>query len=221
VTQILENRYLLLLLTLLSLIALHPFAKGGSLLGYVLAAVGMAMVVLAVRAAKVRPRSLVTLLAIGLGGRVLAAAGLPMGRIEVAIAGHLLGAGFVLWTGLIIVAHVMRSRRVTMDTVFGAACTYLLLGILWSEFYIVVALSVPNAFNGVTGVARGDFGDIFYYSYITLTTVGYGDVSPAHPTARVLAMLEGLIGQLYVAIIIARMVGLQIAERLDGGAENR
>jgi hypothetical protein len=224
VLKILENRYLLLLVTLIALFALHPYAHMSPVVQYTLAGVGIAMVVLAVRAANLRGVQIVALMGFGLAGRVCGIAAHEAGYQLLAVAGHAVGAAFLLCVAVLILLPVMRSPRVTMDMVFGTACTYLFLGLLWAELYMIVEITVPGAFNVgtalIAGDEPGDFGYLTYYSFITLTTVGYGDVSPLHPTARVLAMLEGIVGQLYMAIVIARIVGLQISSSMSKDLED-
>ncbi len=98
---------------------------------------------------------------------------------------------------------------VTADRVVGAIVLYLLLGIIWAAAYDLVALHVADAFSGVAPTGSGPQRWL-YFSFVTLTTVGYGDIVPVAPAARSLAALEALVGQLYPAIILARLVSLQI-----------
>jgi len=101
--------------------------------------------------------------------------------------------------------NVFASRRAVADRLFGAIGLYLLLGAIWATLYAGVANAIPNAFAGqlTTSATMFDWG---YFSLVTLTTVGYGDITPVAHVARSLAALEALIGQLYPAIIIARLV---------------
>jgi len=81
--------------------------------------------------------------------------------------------------------------------------------------YDVVYQTLPGSFRFANGTdeATHHMHDLVYYSFVTLTTIGYGDIVPAHPVARSLAMAEGLVGQLYPAILIARLVAMQIESR--------
>lgn len=104
--------------------------------------------------------------------------------------------------------NVFAAGRAILDRVSGAVVLYLLLGLLWAVAYAAVAAAVPDAF---TGLPRHDnqAADWVYFSFVTLTTVGYGDIVPVARSARTLAILEALVGQLYPAVIIARLVSLQ------------
>jgi hypothetical protein len=84
---------------------------------------------------------------------------------------------------------------------------YLLLGIIWAHAYALVALQRPGAFAGPVSPGDGPRA-FFYFSFVTLATLGYGDVLPVHPAARSLATLEAVTGTLYIAILLARLVSL-------------
>jgi hypothetical protein len=85
---------------------------------------------------------------------------------------------------------------------------YLLLGLVWGVIYATIEMHAPGSFAGTLRLDER-LSDWVYYSFVTLTTVGYGDITPLSMAARAVAMLEALVGQLYPAIIIARLVSLQ------------
>jgi len=114
----------------------------------------------------------------------------------------------------VVLALVVRRGPITARRIQGAIAVYLLLGFIWAEAYELVALWHPGAF---TGTVHGS-GSLpwTYYSFVTLTTMGYGDIMPVHPLARAVAVLEALTGQLYLAIMLARLVSLELQSRRDG-----
>ena len=104
-------------------------------------------------------------------------------------------------------------------------CIYLLLGVLWALVYSALELLAPESFTIMVAGGAGNEAMRFradqaifplYYSFITLTTLGYGDVVPSSPPARMLAALEAIMGQLYLAVLVARLVGLHIAQATMG-----
>ena len=111
-------------------------------------------------------------------------------------------------------ALVLQPGPVTTRRIEGAISVYLLLGFTWAQGYELVALWHPGAFVGA--VQGRDSNPWTYYSFVTLTTMGYGDIMPVHPLARALAVLEALTGQLYLAILLARLVSLEIQSRRGG-----
>lgn len=94
-----------------------------------------------------------------------------------------------------------------LDRIIAGICGYIILGLLWSDMIGIVDLFCPEGFRtpeGLTGI--GDNGAALYYSFVTLTTLGYGDISPANPWTRMLAIMEALSGTLYLAVFIASIV---------------
>jgi hypothetical protein len=116
-----------------------------------------------------------------------------------------------------IVWHVLHDRSVTLDTIAGTACAYMLLGVVWGNLFQLVEHVSPGSFDLPSGWTIGPEKDpraaLMYFSFVTLTTVGYGDIKPANLGAGGLCVCEAIVGQLYLAIMIARMVGLQITQR--------
>ena len=117
---------------------------------------------------------------------------------------------------IVVLAQVLRSGPVTIHRIVGAIAAYILFGLSWGFAYQVVEALAPGAFKGLA--AEYGARDLIYYSFVTLTTIGYGDITPVHNTARSLAMLEGLTGQLYPAILVARLVSLEVQSRTPPSA---
>jgi len=115
----------------------------------------------------------------------------------------------------LIVWHVLRERNVTWDTVAGAACAYLLVAVVWANLYQLVEWIMPGSFVVPDPWRIGRSGDpsgaLSYFSLGTMMTLNYGDIRPTNLTAGVLCVTETLVGQLYLAIMIARLVGVRIA----------
>lgn len=117
----------------------------------------------------------------------------------------------------IVLAQVFREGPITLRRIQGAIAVYLLLGLMWAAIYALVYINDPGSFSfgilpsqGALPIVRARF---IYFSFTTLTTVGYGDITPLSPIARSLAMLEAVTGQLFPAILIARLVSMEIYYR--------
>jgi len=122
--------------------------------------------------------------------------------------------GFI---GMLIVTlnMVYQKGKVTGHRIRGAVAAYLMLAAIFGKTYALIYYLVPSAFSispalALTGMATSE--DFLYFSVITLTTVGFGDVTPVAPIARSFVMMEAFIGQLYPAILIARLVSLSLVE---------
>jgi Ion channel len=121
-----------------------------------------------------------------------------------------------------VLRQVFRGGPITGDRIRGSILAYLLLGIIWCLAYQLINLLVPGAFRFPEPqvLIPGRLSHhLVYFSFITLTTVGYGDVTPVYPIARTLAAAEALVGQLYPAILIGRLVSLQISSRQPGAGQ--
>jgi Ion channel len=114
----------------------------------------------------------------------------------------------------VVLALVLRRGPITTRRIEGAIAVYLLLGFSWAQAYELLALWHPGAFTGAVD-GKGSL-PWTYYSFVTLTTMGYGDIMPVHPLARAGAVLEALTGQLYLTILLARLVSLELQSRRDG-----
>ena len=105
--------------------------------------------------------------------------------------------------------HMLDAGPITLNRVMGGVCIYVLLGMCWSIAYMFLLWGQPDSFKGAI-VDQPDnpvYWDMLYFSFVTLTTLGYGDITPAEPIARALAYTEAMVGQLYIAILIGTMVG--------------
>lgn len=121
---------------------------------------------------------------------------------------------FLGFTSLILLSHVLTAKRVTAETLYGAASIYLLFGFTWSAAYILLEKIQPGSFQGLTDSALPTYlsRDLTYYSFVTLTTLGYGEISPVSPVARSLAIGEAISGVLYLAILVARLVAMYMVQ---------
>ena len=128
-------------------------------------------------------------------------------------------AAFLLFASGSVFRMVLSERRVSTDTILGGVCVYLLIGIAFVNLFVLVEIALPGSIQ-VLGrpflEVAGDAGHtraltlMLYFSFTTLTTLGYGDIHPLLPMAQLTATAEAILGQLYVAIFVARLVGLHL-----------
>jgi hypothetical protein len=122
------------------------------------------------------------------------------------IASYMVFLGFVVFQFL---RFILQSPRVDSEVLSAAVSAYLLLGIFWASAYAFVARGNPTAFAGVAPADQPLHGfPALYFSMITLTTVGYGDITPVSAPARMLAMVEATVGTMYMAVLVARLVSI-------------
>jgi Ion channel len=132
-------------------------------------------------------------------------------REGIAIPTWLCTIAFLLYALVSLLRSVIRAREITADTIYGALTVYVLIGLVWGVCYILLVTTQPNAIaidptrHSSTSM---DWFDCMFYSFVTLTTLGYGDMVPVTGPARSLSILEAICGIMYVAILVARLVGL-------------
>ena len=131
----------------------------------------------------------------------------------VAVLSPTMGALFLGYVTHALLQHVIRADEVDAEMIYGAVAAYLLLGLIWAMIYSAIETLQPGSFSlGTSGGEVHHWDDLLYYSFVTLTTLGYGDVLPLSPRVRSLAILEAITGVFYVAILVARLVSLHIQQ---------
>jgi hypothetical protein len=126
-------------------------------------------------------------------------------------AGLFPGLVFIVFVVIHLLRFILRAPRVTSEVLYAGIATYLMLGVLWAFAYLLVARLVPDSFAFTAGTASGQSMKGFnglYFSFVTLSTVGYGDIIPVSPAARLLAIVEATAGMIYMTVLIARLVAL-------------
>ena len=119
---------------------------------------------------------------------------------------------FTMGTIVLASRQVLMTGSVDGNKIVGSICIFLLLGIVWAEAYLLVERLFPGSIPALSGDNwRAHVQDALYFSYVSLTTLGYGDISPVQPLARYLAYMEAVTGQFYVAIVIASLIGGRVS----------
>jgi voltage-gated potassium channel len=135
---------------------------------------------------------------------------------------HAFMCAFLFYAALTILRTIFRRQDVNADAVVGAVCGYLLAGAAFGNLYTTIELLVPGSFSINSGIAaqldnwharRFLFG---YFSLVTLTSMGYGDITPVAPAAASLTWMEAVFGQFYLAVVVAQLVGIRIGNRTSG-----
>jgi hypothetical protein len=124
--------------------------------------------------------------------------------------------------GWVVARQVFATGRVTYHRIIGAILLYFLISLMFVALFVLVGQLIPKGFSGIaiddsTALAS----NLIYFSFVTLTSTGYGDVVPVHPIARSLCNLESIIGQLYPAILLARLVTLELEDGRANGKQKR
>ena len=218
------RKYLVLLLTMVATIVVQPLAQGfpgGLLISDVLRNL-LVVIILFV----VFQRRHVRLMSLLIGLPVMVSKwahyALPERfELPLEVIHHAFLVAFLGFAAAVILRRIFERKVVRGDDVIGAICGYLLAGIAWGSLYLLVELLVPGSFSVHQAIA-GQLGGWYsrqsvfdYYSLMTLTTIGDGNITPIRPPATSLTWIEAMFGQFYIAVIVAQLVGLRLAEALQ------
>ncbi len=216
------GRFTALLAAILLLLVTQPMFSGHALAQNV-ATVTISLVLLAAiyafRSTRIYFIIALVLLIPSVGGRTaLLFATSPSIEVVSAIGSCL----FLAVTVVALVSRLFIVRSVTLDTISAGICAYLLTAVAFAYAFAVVELQNPGAFSaalfqksvGNAAPLIASLHTFIYYSFVCLTTTGFGDISPISEGARSLSVMESVFGQLYVAILIARLVSLEVAQSM-------
>jgi len=132
--------------------------------------------------------------------------------LELFAIGQLIGAFFVGFVISLLVKFIFHEKEVTKEIIYAAVVVYLLIGIMWSFAYFILDYFHPDSFSFPENTSPNVYRYL-YFSYVTLTTLGYGDVAPLTNKAGSLVILEAIIGQIYLVVIVAWLVGMHVSRR--------
>jgi hypothetical protein len=144
--------------------------------------------------------------------------------IEMVSAGF--AAAFVLYTVAGLVTRLFITRQVTLDMIAASICAYLMMGLAWGFIFAMIEITHRGSFSaallnrdpsGKPLAIMSALHNFIYYSFVCLTTTGYGDIAPVSQGARVMSVMESVFGQLYIAILISRLVSLEVAQSMMKG----
>ena len=207
-TSIFTQRCVYLFVALLLLIVLVPFFEGTAS-GRVLLNVINVFVLVTSAVAVSRSRTCFTLTVI-LGAATVGCqvAAVALSETHLLNLSRASGAAFYFLTLCYLLAYVFRNEVLTVDKLYGAAAAFLMLGVLWGYFYLLLLVSYPGSVMA-SGQPLVDpsVSEMVYFSFTVLTSTGFGDIVPTHPVSRMLCVVEQTAGVLFIAILIARLAG--------------
>ena len=132
------------------------------------------------------------------------------------VAAIFLLIGFLLVAIMFTMKQVAISNEISADRIVGAICVYLLLGVIWALAYTVLNFILPGSFSGFLPMAgQGWDSEWLYFSFVTMTTLGYGDILPVSAMARGLAYIQAIVGQFYIAVLVAGLVSAYVSTKTN------
>jgi voltage-gated potassium channel len=223
-----RNRYTALLIVIVAMMLVLPLIARDELALFAMKVAVSVILVFGIYMGRRLRRDLIVGAALGIP--VLVGRWLPQYSTDIRmfLAIDILTAAFLLYITIIILTQVLSARRVTLDTIAGAMCSYCLIGLAWAFVYRAMFVINPHAFVFAAGSfhifennshSEPQLMNFAYYSFATLTTTGFGDVTPAVGVSRAISVLEAVAGQFFLAILIARLVSLEIIHSMNRGRE--
>jgi voltage-gated potassium channel len=200
-----------LFFALLAFTILAPLSTGSQAQRFVYLGLTLAVLIAGIRLSWFVPRTRLATLVLAVPAIVAAALGAS--EAKSALEAFLLAftASFFILMTVRLLRKIVHDTVVTADTLYGAACIYLLIGITWALVYYVISRLEPGAFyvNATRSADLiGGWPSYVYFSFVTLSTVGYGDITPATQLVRSVVILQVITGVFYVAVLIGRLVDL-------------
>ncbi len=128
---------------------------------------------------------------------------------------EIFGILFLAFMVIVILSFIFGEQEVTSNTIYAAIVVYLLIAIMWAFIYSVLESINPGSFAISESQIEVERPLFIYYSFITITTLGYGDITPVTATANSFSFLEAVIGQIYLVVLVARLVGMHIAQSMN------
>ncbi len=209
-----RDRPVFLMVSLFLLLLVHPLVEDRAFAGRLVSGF-FTLIMVSAALAVMKDRRLVTIMAVVGVPTIALRWGVEFLQLE-GLAAALSGAlvvVFLLFIVGVLVTSLMRTQTVTVNTLCRAVAAYLLMGFAWAVVYEVVGMLDPGAFSLPSGDTS--WGRAVYCSFTTLTTLGYGDITPVSPVARSFVVTEAIVGPLYLAILLARLMGLFITQSRD------
>jgi voltage-gated potassium channel len=136
-----------------------------------------------------------------------------VGYTLVSMATQIFGALFLGYAVINILHIISKTKEIRRETIFAAIVAYLLLALMWAFVYSILEMAIPGSFALPDKGFRGYFLQFQYFSFITITTLGYGDIIPLTDKASTLAICEAVVGQIYMVVLVAWLVGMHVSRK--------
>jgi hypothetical protein len=212
-TRVYVGRFSFLLVSIILVFALRPFLKGLISID-ILTDIFLSMVLLsAIHAVSQKRSAFIIAVLLAVPAFSLDWFSYIMKAPFLADLSRIMSALFNAYVLVFILSFILKQKDVTADVLMAAVCGYFFLGLMWAFVFLFLEAVQPGSFELARGQA-GNAGEFLYFSFVTMTTLGYGDMTPISSGARSLAVLSAVMGQLYLAVTIARLVGMHISQSL-------
>lgn len=209
----LQARFLLLLVLILLLILLPPFLDGFLQTRILMDIFLTAIFVSIIYTIKLQKAQRIIAIILVLPLIIATWASYFIEFTTLGLATRIFGALFFAHAVLNILRTIYKSSEISRETIYAAVDAYLLLALMWAFIYSILEMVVPGSFAFPDQRYRGELLPFEYFSFITITTLGYGDITPLTDKASALAIFEAVVGQIYMVVLVAWLVGMHVSRR--------
>jgi len=206
-----KSRFIYIIFAIMLVLLVYPFLRPAGMIGHFFSTLLVAMIPLSSGLALTRDKKTATIiLVIATPFVILDGLNFFSPHRLLMIAAFSFATVLYFYIVILLTKCVLAIRKVTVDLIYCAISIYLLIGMGWAGVYTILESISPGSFSGTP-----ESGDLLYFSFVTLTTVGYGDVLPLSVLGKRLAIVEGAMGSIYMAVIVAMIVGRYMAMHSD------
>ena len=209
-----ENKFLVMLLALVGVILFHPLIDNIVNIQFLIEIFISLLFLSCIFAVSVKKHHLIiaALLALPTFTIMWTSHFVDIGGFE--HVKNLFGMLFMLYLTILFLEHFFRQDEINREVIFGSLVVYLLMGLMWGYGYTLLEHLLPGSFTHPASLSELDLDAFDYFSFVTMTTLGYSDITPASDSARAMVMIQAVTGQVYLAVLVARLVGINIAQEL-------
>ena len=211
-----KSRFIYIIFAIMLVLLVNPFIRPLGLIGHLFSTLLLAMIPLASAYAQTENRKkAIIVLFIAAPFVILDGLNVFFTNRPLMVVAFSFGTILYFYIVFLLVKNLLSIRVITADLIYCAISIYLLIGIMWAGIYTVLEGISPGSFSGTSGTV-----DLLYFSFVTLTTVGFGDVAPLSILGKRLAVFEAAMGSIYMAVIIAMIVGRYMSMQVEQDSES-
>ena len=213
IQQFLDARFLILLILILSLLVLTPFLDEVVQTRILMDVFLTAIFIFIIYSIRLK-RSQAIIASVLVLPLIVATWSIYFVEIKsLSLLTRIFGVLFFAYAAINTLRIVAKSEEVTSETIFAAIVAYLLIALMWAFLYMILERVSPGSFSFPEKGFRGESMRFEYFSFITITTLGYGDITPVTDKATALALIEAVVGQIYLVVLVAWLVGMHVSQR--------
>jgi len=208
-----EHRFLFLLILFFTMLLVGPFIKDYIKLRYIFDLVITAIFLTAIYAIVEKLRHLIITVCLAIPMLVSLWLKYFVEYRGLLVIGEICGILFFAYTIVNILKYMLKQKEITQETIFGALVIYMLMAFMWARVYSLLEMLEPGSFSMPEGHLISNRVIFLYFSFVTISTLGYGDISPLTDKAGGLAIIEAISGQIYLVVLVAWLVGMHVSKR--------